>query len=63
MRKLKYAIHALLFLLAFAAFYAGLGLGLQYNPTYGTLLWILAALVAGLNILWIIRSEQRKELK
>ena len=58
-RVLKISAHVLLFLIAFVVFYVGLFMGLQVNPDYGTLLWIAAAVIAGLNVFWIIRSERR----
>ena len=39
-------IHVLLFLAALAIFYFGLGVGLAFNPTLGTLLWVAARAVA-----------------
>jgi hypothetical protein len=58
-RILKIGAHILLFLLALVMFYIGLFLGLQVNPNYGNLMWIGAAAIAGLNILWIVRSQRR----
>ena len=49
--------HVLLFILAVVVFYFGLGVGLQFNPALGTLLWLVAAAIAALNILWIVRSR------
>ena len=57
MRK-RIVAHVLLFLLAVVVFYFGLGVGLQFNPTLGTLLWLLAAAIVALNLLWIIRSRR-----
>ncbi len=48
----------LLFLLAVVVFYFGLGVGLQFNPALGTLLWLLAAAIAALNLLWIVRARR-----
>ena len=56
-KTLKVAAHALLFVIAVVVFYLGLGLGLQYNANLGTLLWIAAAAIAGLNVLWIFRTR------
>ena len=58
-KTLKVAAHALLFVIAVVVFYLGLGLGLQYNANLGTLLWIAAAAIAGLNVLWIFRSRAK----
>lgn len=48
-------LHAGVFLLAFAVFFLGLGVGLQISPTWGTVLWVVAAALAALNVLWMIR--------
>ena len=48
----------LLFLLAFVVFQVGLFVGLQVNANGGTLLWLAAAAIAGLKILWMIRSRK-----
>ena len=55
---LKKTAHVLLFVLAFVVFYVGLFVGLQVNANGGTALWLLAAGIAGLNILWIMRSRK-----
>ena len=49
--------HALLFVLAVAVFYLGLGIGLQFNPLLGTLLWIVSGAIAALNVAWILRRR------
>ena len=51
--RLKTIVHVLLFVLAFVVFYLGLGVGLQWNATLGTLLWALAGIIALANLLWI----------
>ena len=51
--RLKTIVHVLLFMLAFVIFYFGLGVGLQWNATLGTLLWALAGIIALANLLWI----------
>ena len=56
---LKITAHVLLFVLAFVVFYVGLFVGLQVNPNGGTILWLAAAAIAGLNLLWILRSRKR----
>ncbi len=56
-KTLKIAAHVLLFAVAFVVFFLGLGIGLQYNPNLGTLLWIIAAAIAALNVLWMFRSR------
>ena len=45
--------HVLLFLLAIVVFLFGLGVGLQFNPTYGTILWAVAGVIFVLNLLWM----------
>ena len=50
--------HVLLFLLAVVVFYFGLGVGLQFNPTLGTLLWLVAGAIVALNLLWMLRSRR-----
>ena len=49
--------HGGVFLLAVIVFYLGLGVGLQVSPTWGTALWVAAAIVA-LNVLWMIRRAR-----
>ena len=51
-------MHALLFGLAVVVFFLGLGVGLALNATLGTLLWVAAAGIAGLNLLWIIQPRR-----
>ena len=58
-KTLKVAAHALLFVLAVAVFFFGLGVGLQYNPLLGTLLWVVAGGIAALNVLWMFRSRAK----
>ncbi|MDD9996027.1 MAG: hypothetical protein OXS35_09860 [Dehalococcoidia bacterium] len=58
-RGLKIAAHVLIFLVAIVVFYLGLGVGLQYDPNLGTVLWIVAVAIAALNVLWIFRSRAR----
>ncbi len=55
-KTLKIAAHVLLFVAAFVVFFVGLVIGLQYNANLGTLLWIIAAAIAALNVLWMFRS-------
>ena len=59
-RVLRIIVHALLFLIAVVLFYIGLGLGLQRDPTYGNILWITAAVIVALNLLWILLSLRRR---
>ena len=53
-------IHVLVFLVAVVLFYLGLGVGLAVNPLLGTLLWILALAVAGLNLYVMLRRFARR---
>ena len=55
---MKTVAHVLLFLLAIVVFYFGLGVGLQYNSNLGSALWITAAAIALLNLMWIVRSRR-----
>ena len=55
----KTIIHALIFLLAVVVFWAGLGAGLQFSPPLGTALWIVAAIIVALNLLWMRRTRRR----
>ena len=59
-KAVRIAIHALLFLLAFVAFYAGLVLGLQYDATLGTILWIIAFAIGIPNLVWFLRWRDRQ---
>ena len=58
-KTLKTATHVLLFVVAVVVFVLGLGVGLQFNPTLGTLLWVAAGAIAGLNVLWMFRSRAK----
>ena len=54
-------IHVLGFLVAVVIFYLGLGVGmLAVNPWLGTLLWVLALAVAGLNLYLMLRRFSRR---
>ena len=56
--EMKKVAHILLFILAFAAFYFGLGVGLAYDATLGSILWLVAAGIVVGNILWIVRTKK-----
>ena len=56
---LRVTAHVLLFLLAIVVFYVGLGIGLQYNSTIGSVLWFTAAAIAGLNLIWLMRWRRK----
>ncbi|MDE2687597.1 MAG: hypothetical protein OXI16_08910 [Chloroflexota bacterium] len=49
----RIVVHVLLLILAIGVFFFGLGVGLQFNPTYGTILWIVAGVIFVLNLLWM----------
>ena len=58
-RSLRKGAHVALFAVAFVLFYLGLGLGLQHDPTLGTICWIAAGLLVAANIFWIDRARRR----
>ena len=55
----RVTVHILLFVLAIVVFYVGLGIGLQHNPTIGSVLWFTAAAIAGLNLIWLMRWRRK----
>ena len=57
---IRKGIHAFVFLVAAAVFYFGLGVGLSVNPFWGTLLWIAAFAIAGLNLAVILLRWPRR---
>lgn len=59
-RRLRMGAHVALFAVAFVLFYVGLGLGLQHDPTLGTICWIGAGLLVAGNIFWIDRARRRR---
>ncbi len=60
LRVLRISAHGLLFLAALAVFVLGLGIGLTQNPTFGTLLWLAAALIMAGNLWWILWRSRSK---
>ena len=50
-------VQVVLFLLAVMVFYLRLGVGLQVSPILDTLLWTAAAVIAALNLFWVLRSH------
>ena len=56
--KIRIAAQALLFVLAVVVFYIGLGVGLQINPTMGSILWFVAAAILALDLVWVVRSRR-----
>lgn len=59
----KIVVHALLFVVAMVVFFLGLGIGLQVNPTVGTILWGVAAVIAILNLLLIFLTSWGEDEK
>ena len=57
----RFTLPFTLFFIAFIVFYAGLGAGLIYNPTLGSLLWLLAAAVGVAGLVLLIRRLDHKE--
>ena len=53
---LRIVAHILLFVLAVVVFFFGLGIGLAFNATLGTVLWIASGAIVILNIVWIVKS-------
>ena len=58
-RVLRLSVHVFVFLVAVVVFYLGLGVGLSWNPTVGTLLWLAAGLIAAGNIWWMVKRSGR----
>ena len=54
---MKFIAHGFLFVIAIIVFYVGLGIGLQHDPTIGSILWLVAAAIAVLNLIWIVKSR------
>ena len=52
---LRVVLHVAAFVVAFLIFTLGLGVGLALNPAAGTLLWLVAGVVAIGNVVWIVR--------
>ena len=52
-RVLRLSVHVFVFLVAVVVFY----LGLSWNPTVGTLLWLAAGLIAAGNIWWMVKRS------
>lgn len=56
-RKIRKAAHVLFFVVAAVVFYIGLGVGLQYDPNLGTLLWATSGAIVVLNVLSMRRRD------
>ena len=59
-RKVRITAHILLFALALAVLWVGLGVGLQSNPTIGTIMLFAALGVAAANTFWIFRTRGQR---
>lgn len=51
------AVQILILVLAFGVFYIGLGVGLQVNTTWGTVLVALSLVIAAVDIGWMLRAK------
>ncbi len=56
----RIVLHVILFLVAILVFYLGLGIGLAFNPTLGTLLWFTSGALFVGNLLWLILYLNRR---
>ena len=59
MKKGVCAIRILVYVAAVVAGWAGLGVGLQHDPTLGTVLIAAGLSLATLNTIWIVRSGKK----
>ena len=55
--------HIALFIVAFVVFYIGLGIGLQQDPTWGSILWAVALAIVVLNAAWMLLAGRRRREK
>ena len=53
---LKAALQSLPSLIAFIVLYAGLNVGLPISATFGTILWLLASIIALATLYWVIKE-------
>ena len=61
--KFRIVAHIALFVLAFISFYIGLGIGLQHDPTWGTILWAAAMAIVVLNCAWMLLAGRKRKEK
>lgn len=61
--KLRMIAHIALFIVAFVVFYIGLGIGLQQDPTWGSILWAVALAIVVLNAAWMLLAGRRRREK
>ena len=59
-RNIRIIAHILLFALALAVLWIGLGVGLQSNPTIGTIMLFAALGIAAANTFWIFRAKGQR---
>ena len=57
---LRVILHVVIFAAAILVFALGLGVGLALNPAIGTLLWLVAGLIAVANVVWIVGVIRRR---
>ena len=55
---LRLIAHALLFVIAVVVAFSGLGIGLAFNPTAGTVLLSIAVAIIIGNVYWIMQREK-----
>ena len=60
MLMLRVFLHVAIFAAALLVFTLGLGIGLALNPAVGTLLWMVAVLIAVANAVWVVRDLRRR---
>lgn len=59
-RILRSTAQILLYLLALAVLWVGLGIGLQYDPNIGTIMLFAAVGIAGVNTFWVFRVKRQR---
>ena len=57
----RYLVPILLLVAAFISFYIGLVMGLIYNPTIGSLLWLLAGILTVFAIFQIVKMNGNQQ--
>ena len=55
---LRLIAHALLFVIAVMVAFFGLGIGLAFNPTAGTVLLGIAVAIIVFNVYWIMQRDK-----
>ncbi len=59
----RFIIPLVLFAIAFGVFYLGLFVGLTQNPTIGSILWLLAAVIGIVGLIRLVTVLQSKDNK